>query len=897
MTWPLVTRMRTHVAGAQSDTFYLVWLIAWVQKSLFHLCRLPFDVPFLNYPEGWNLAYCDISPATIFMALPFSLAGGPALGYNAIVLVSFVLSGMGAYLWVYRQTRSVAAGLVAGLIYASAPHRMARWSSGHLNLLVGSAWLPFYFMSLDGLLRMRTWSWRPVVSSALLLGLIGLSTLYYLYMGGIVTVIYIAGYLLLADRSLASKPRFWFHLAAFGAIAMSLVAFSVAPYLGLGGRLTAYDRELSYVRRYSASPTDFVQPPAAHVFWRIQGRWKYQAPPWDDTLYLGIVTVALSLVALVKRRRPDGVARFLAPLVFAGVCAFLLALGTDLHWFGQSVKVAVPALLQWCITSPFLIIWLPNRYLLQLLPFYSGMRAWMRYSIFLNCFVTVLAGMGVARLVGPLRGASRGVIVSLLLLLAMVDQYPGVQAYTSVESRPVDRWLAQQPGYGAVAELPRDYLRLGTQIYYTLTHGKPWVGTYLGYPTRQYERLRPRLFRFPDDDSIASLRELGVQWAIVHIEEYKDWERTSETAELLGLRLRTTLENLAIFELSGERAQGPSQRQPIGFAQAMFWVQEYGILREQWLGQDRHPLVFGDVNGDGRSDLVCFSEFGAFVLLAGPDCAMPPKLWIRNYGVKAGGWATQEQFPRLLGDVDGDGKADVAGFGRDGVYVSLSDGRQFGPPRIWTRSFSPADGWTTQDACPRALADVNGDGKADIIGFGKDGTYVSVSTGTEFAALRLWLASFGTGTSEWASQGDSPRVLADVNGDAKADVVGFAPGGVYVALSNGTGFEPPKLWIRDFGSKAGGWATQDRYPRAVADVNGDGKADIVGFSRYGVQVSLSNGAGFDPAAAEVRNYGFSAGGWTSQNLYPRMLADVNGDGKAELLGLGAEGAYVAQYDR
>jgi hypothetical protein len=276
---------------------------------------------------------------------------------------------------------------------------------------------------------------------------------------------------------------------------------------------------------------------------------------------------------------------------------------------------------------------------------------------------------------------------------------------------------------------------------------------------------------------------------------------------------------------------------------------------------------------------------------------MPPKLWIRNYGVKAGGWATQEQFPRLLGDVDGDGKADVAGFGRDGVYVSLSDGRQFGPPRIWTRSFSPADGWTTQDACPRALADVNGDGKADIIGFGKDGTYVSVSTGTEFAALRLWLASFGTGTSEWASQGDSPRVLADVNGDAKADVVGFAPGGVYVALSNGTGFEPPKLWIRDFGSKAGGWATQDRYPRAVADVNGDGKADIVGFSRYGVQVSLSNGAGFDPAAAEVRNYGFSAGGWTSQNLYPRMLADVNGDGKAELLGLGAEGAYVAQYDR
>ena len=38
----------------------------------------------------------------------------------------------------------------------------------------------------------------------------------------------------------------------------------------------------------------------------------------------------------------------------------------------------------------------------------------------------------------------------------------------------------------------------------------------------------------------------------------------------------------------------------------------------------------------------------------------------------------------------------------------------------------------------------------------------------------------------------------------------------------------------------GGWTNQDTYPRYLADINGDGKADIVGFAHHGVYASLSN---------------------------------------------------------
>ncbi len=36
----------------------------------------------------------------------------------------------------------------------------------------------------------------------------------------------------------------------------------------------------------------------------------------------------------------------------------------------------------------------------------------------------------------------------------------------------------------------------------------------------------------------------------------------------------------------------------------------------------------------------------------------------------------------------------------------------------------------------------------------------------------------------------------------------------------------------------------------------------------------------------------SAGGWASQNQYPRLSADLSGDHRADLVGFGAAGVYV-----
>jgi len=239
---------------------------------------------------------------------------------------------------------------------------------------------------------------------------------------------------------------------------------------------------------------------------------------------------------------------------------------------------------------------------------------------------------------------------------------------------------------------------------------------------------------------------------------------------------------------------------------------------------------------------------------------------------------------RVTGDVNGDGKDDVAGFGEDGVYVAISDGEKFLPAQKWTTDFSTPYSWNNQNSV-RMLADVNGDGKDDIVGFFIYGTYVAFSTGNSFGDAQLLTSQFG---NTWDNTRHI-RTAADVNGDNKADLVGFGEYDVLVALSNGTSFQTATVWNTAYAYQDT-WRVES-HPRILADVNGDNKADIVGFASAYTVISISTGSSFNAGYLGIENYGYNHNWRVDQHV--RSLANVNGDGKDDIVGMWDNDTWIA----
>lgn len=312
-------------------------------------------------------------------------------------------------------------------------------------------------------------------------------------------------------------------------------------------------------------------------------------------------------------------------------------------------------------------------------------------------------------------------------------------------------------------------------------------------------------------------------------------------------------------------------------------------------------VTSADVNADGLADLVRFAPDGVWIYFSDGEGFGEPQRWTTDFSA-AQGWG-QARFPRRMADVNGDGAADVVGFGY-GIWVSLAKPGHQG--LRGATSFLPAVGWSGSltgaawESRPRHVADVNGDGCADAIGISTTDVMVALATpcqpangiyATGFAAPISWSVPNFTGKPLIGASWDGRvRLFADVSGDGRADFVGFGGDGVYVSRSafiNGHDeFLPESRWVANFSDAQG---FNQNHPRILADVNGDDRADVVGFGAEYVWTALSTGTSFNAATADLRNMTIGQG-WTSSQ--PRFTGDVNGDGTADLIGVSSTGVHV-----
>ena len=204
------------------------------------------------------------------------------------------------------------------------------------------------------------------------------------------------------------------------------------------------------------------------------------------------------------------------------------------------------------------------------------------------------------------------------------------------------------------------------------------------------------------------------------------------------------------------------------------------------------PLT-GDFNGDGKDDIVTFTHGSlndVYVALSTGSSFGAGVKWHDFFGLAG-------EVP-AVGDVNGDGRDDVITFTRNNladVYVALSTGSSFAAAVKWHDFFGLAG------EVP-GVGDFNGDGRDDIVVFSQ-GTladvYVALSTGSAFSGTTVKWHDF------FSVAGEAPRI-GDFNGDGKDDIATFtlnAAADVYVATSTGTGFTGTTVKWNDFFGLAG----------------------------------------------------------------------------------------------
>ncbi len=582
MTWPLATRLTDHVPSDLGDPLYTVWIMDWdIQASKTGFRE--FWNGNIFFPHLGTVLYADTLIVPTLVGLPLAvLSNNLILSYNFLFILSFILCSLGMYLLVFYLTRARAAALVAGIIIAFCPFRMAHIS--HLELLF-FAWTLFCFLFLHRFFDNP--SYGNLAGIGIFFILQALSCAYY----GVFLSLFAGLFILYFGhkRRFFKRKDFWLKmlLLAFGCIVVLLPLFY--PYIQVHQQMM-FTRDVQEAEHYSAQLQHFLRVPPSSTVWGDLLRGQ-PSPEWQR--YPGIVVVLLGIYWLIRSHRSrqeerhrEGTRLFFWWDILTGIYILLLfqvawSGGFTIEWgnvkiltvhrlvnpliiLGLSLSLRIglafwrrrklgwreiptASLSQRYYLFGFVLAWLlamgpsirlfdkkiltgPYMLLHNWIPVFQSLRAPSRLAVMMMIVLALMSGWAVADLMKKPRKAwlkkaipwMAGILIlfDYASLPLPLDTSPGLRKIPEIYKS-----VKALPAGSSLIELPMpqtavDRGQEAPLMYYSIFHRKKIVNGYSGFLPPGYTIISESMESFPSDDTFRLLRDLEVDYILIHTRSF-----------------------------------------------------------------------------------------------------------------------------------------------------------------------------------------------------------------------------------------------------------------------------------------------------------------------------------------------------------------------------------------